>query len=123
MGSGKKEGRERVVWLVKSTASVSQYVSLWTQNEHFERIRNPCGFLLQRMSSKLKNNNLRTLHNEKSYEGCENQRFLLSVQMIELNHTRFQFFILATRKIARVKYRTATAKIPVCCLVRMENVH
>ena len=41
--------RDRVIVLQSVSQSVSGH-----KNEHFERIRNACGFLSQRMSSKLK---------------------------------------------------------------------
>ena len=70
--------RNRVLILQSVSLSVSLSVC-GHKNEHFERIRNACGFLLQWMSSNLINNNLHTLHKQKSYEGLWRARFFHSL--------------------------------------------
>ena len=60
-------------------------------NEHFERIRNACSFLLQWMGSKLKEKNAR-FTNKNHTKGCEKQGFSLSVQIIKQKPTPISIF-------------------------------
>jgi len=63
--------RDRVIVLQSVNQSVCQSVSqsVGTKMSICKQIGNASGFLLQQMSSKLKSNNLHTLHKQKLYEG------------------------------------------------------
>ena len=80
--------RDRVI--ICSLPVVSQSLC-GHKNEHFEWIRNACGFLLQRMSSKLKNNNIHASHTKIVWRTVKSEIFH-SVQIIELNHTSISIF-------------------------------
>jgi len=81
--------------------SVSQSVSQSVcghKNEHFEQIRNACGFLLQWKSSKLKNNNLH-FANKTYTKGCEKRGFSLNYQTKP--HLEFNFSYLLNVLLVR----------------------
>jgi len=68
---------------------------------------NACGFLLQWMNSKSKNNKLHTLHRQKSYKGLWKARFFtLCPNYWTKPHLDFNFsyllHVLLVRKIATI---------------------